>query len=183
LLEQGYEVDGLDSNKKFLAKIKKQLKTREISTKASFAPGSVIEYHGPDPEKQYDSVIYTWHTILEAFGPGNLLKSLNSAWRKLKPGGLLVFDQPTRKNKGLEDGWYGHEPEVEGDISYLSYIMTEEEIRFILKISGFQSVKITKWTSKPTEEYPEGMKKITVSAKKPKGKRYKDYVPRFDFDE
>ncbi len=58
--------------------------------------------------------------------------------------------------------------------------MTEEELKFILRISGFENVKIKKWTSKSTEMYPDGVKKITVSAKKPKGRPYKDYIPRFE---
>jgi SAM-dependent methyltransferase len=180
LIEQGYEVDGIDSNEKFLEKIREQIKKGKLDPSLEFELGGLMDYTGPDPEKEYDSVIYTWNTILEAFGPGNLLKSLNSAWRSLKPGGVLVFDQPTRENPDMTDGWYGHEPEVEGDVSYLSYIMTNEELKFILKIAGFKNVKIKKWTSKPTEMYPEGVKKITVSAKKPKGRPYKDYIPRFE---
>jgi len=180
LIEQGYLVDGIDANEKFLEKIDKQIKKGELDSGLQFSKGNIMDYTGPDPEKKYQAVIYTWNTILEAFGPGNFLKSLNSAWRVLEPGGMLVFDQPTRENSDMADGWYGHEPEVEGEVSYLSYIMTEEELKFVLRIAGFENVQIKKWTSKPTEEYPQGVKKMTVSAKKPKGKRYKEYIPRFD---
>ena len=103
---------------------------------------------------------------MEAFGPANLLKTLNSAWLKLKKGGILVFDMPTRENQDMQDGWYYNQ--VDKETEYLSYIMTQDEIKFILRMTGFDSkgVEIKKWQTKPSEIYPEGMKKITVTAKK-----------------
>lgn len=65
----------------------------------------------------------------------------------------------------MEDGWYGNNPDNEHQ--YLSYIMTEEEIRLVLKMAGFENVEILKWKTKASEEYPEGMEKFTVSANKP----------------
>jgi SAM-dependent methyltransferase len=127
---------------------------------------SLIEYYGVQhyiKNGSQDAVIYTWHSILEAFGIGNTLKTLKGAFLKLKPGGILVFDMPTRENPGMADGWYG-----QGNIEepYLAYLFTEDEIRFILKMTGFEDVEIQKWQTAPSDIYPEGMKKITVVAKK-----------------
>ena len=180
LIEAGYEVDGIDTNEKFIKTIKQRIKQEKLPGGFDFEQASIMDYADRDLEKKYQSVIYTWHTILEAFGPGNLLKTLNSAWRTLEAGGVLIFDQPTRENSDMADGWYGHSPETKDDIQYLSYIMTDEEIKFILWISGFENVEIIRWTSRPTQEYPEGVKKITVSAHKPKGKGYKQYIPHLE---
>lgn len=164
LLEKGYEVTGVDANEQFLQSALKKAMEKGLPN-AHFKKGDVIDYRGVVEKGGQDAVIYTWHSILEAFGPGNTLHTLGNAWQALRPGGVLVFDQPTRENPHMEDGWYGNDPDEEHH--YLSYIMTEEEIRFILKIAGFENVEIKKWTTKPNEEYPDGMHKFTVSARKP----------------
>ena len=163
LLEQGYAITGLDSNEDYLAQFRSTAK--KLDKSIDLTQGDLIDYHDKVKPKSQDAVIYTWHSILEAFGPGNLLKTLNCAWQSLEPGGVLVFDQPTRENQDMKDGWYGKEPE-EGP-GYLSYIMSEEEIRLVLKLAGFQDVEIIHWQTRPSQLYPEGMKKITVKAEKP----------------
>lgn len=163
LLRSGYYLTGIEANESFLLTAMRRANEENLSN-ASFKKGDVIEYQKQITRGSQDAVIYTWHTILEAFGPGNLLTSLNSAWLALKSGGVLVFDQPTRENQHMEDGWYGNDPD--GEHNYLAYLMDEDEIRFILEMAGFKDVEIKHWSTKPNEEYPEGMKKITVSAKK-----------------
>lgn len=164
LLEKGYEVTGVDANEKFLQGAIRKALEKNISG-AQFKKGDVIDFSGVvDPGSQ-DAVIYTWHSILEAFGVGNLLHTFGNSWSALRPGGVLVFDQPTRENPHMEDGWYGNDPD--GEHQYLSYIMEEDEIKFILKTAGFEDVKIQKWKTKPSGEYPDGMHKFTVSARKP----------------
>lgn len=120
--------------------------------------------HEKIPHGSQDAVIYTWHSFLEAFGPGNMLKTLNSAWLTLKNEGVLVFDQPTRENEDMADGWYYSK--VDEEAEYLSYLMTEEEIKFMLRITGFEEPEIKEWRTKPSELYPESMKKMTIVAKK-----------------
>jgi SAM-dependent methyltransferase len=164
LAEKGYEVLGLDANEQFLqSALKKSIEKNTPGVE--FKKGDIIDYSDAVKPGTRDAVIYTWHTILEAFGPGNTLHSLGNAWSALRPGGVVVFDQPTRENPLMEDGWYGDNPDNEH--RYLSYIMTEEEIEFILKMAGFEDVEIKKWQTKPSEEYPGGMCKLTISAIKP----------------
>jgi SAM-dependent methyltransferase len=165
LLEKGYHVTGVDANENFLQDALRKVLEKNLSG-AKFKKGDVIEYRGVVELGSQDAVIYTWHSILEAFGVGNFLHTLGNAYCSLRSGGVLVFDQPTRENPHMENGWYGNDPDSEHH--YLSYIMTEEEIKFILKMAGFENVEIKKWTTKPSEEYPEGMHKFTVSARKPK---------------
>jgi len=165
LSEKGYAVTGVDANENLLqSALKKGLEKNFSGT--HFKIGDVIDYRGVVESGSQDAVIYTWHSILEAFGPGNLLQTLGSSWSVLRPGGVLVFDQPTRENPQMNDGWYGNDPD--GEHHYLSYIMNEDEIKFILKVAGFEKVEIKKWKTKSSEEYPEGMHKFTVSAHKPK---------------
>ena len=138
----------------------------EENTDAIYIDGEIADYgHNKDIEHgSQDAVIYTWHSFLEAFGPGNTIRTLNSAWLALKEDGVLIFDQPTRKNEDLKDGWYYNK--IDEETEYLSYIMTEDEIKFMLKITGFKDVEFTHWKTKPSELYPDGMDKITVKAKK-----------------
>jgi SAM-dependent methyltransferase len=164
LLERGYVVTGIDANENFLQDALRKTFEKGLS-QAKFKRGDVIDYRKVIEPGSQDAVIYTWHSILEAFGPGNLLHTLGSAHLSLRPGGVLVFDQPTRENPHMEDGWYGNDPDSEHH--YLSYIMEEEEIKFILKMAGFENIEIRKWTTKGSEEYPDGMNKFTVSARKP----------------
>ncbi len=164
LLEKGYAVTGVDASEQFLQAALRKSFEKNL-TRATFKKGDVIDYTGVVDNNSQDAVIYTWHSILEAFGVGNTLHTLNDAWMALRPGGVLVFDQPTRENPGMEDGWYGHNPDAEH--KYLSYIMTKEEIKFILKMAGFENVEIMEWKTKASEDYPEGMSKFTVSARKP----------------
>lgn len=164
LLEKGYEVTGIDANEKFLQSALRKVLEKNIAG-AHFKAGDAIDYHGVIEAGSQDAVMYTWHSILEAFGLGNLLRTLGNSWSALRPGGVLVFDQPTRENPHMEDGWYGNDPDSEHH--YLSYIMDEDEIKVILKMAGFEKMEIRKWTTKPSEEYPDGMHKFTVSARKP----------------
>jgi SAM-dependent methyltransferase len=164
LLEKGYAVTGVDASEQFLQDALRKSFEKNL-TRATFKKGDVIDYTGAVDNNSQDAVIYTWHSILEAFGVGNTLHTLNDAWMALRPGGVLVFDQPTRENPNMEDGWYGHNPDAEH--KYLSYIMTEDEIAFILKMAGFENVEILKWKTKSSEDYPDGMNKFTISARKP----------------
>ena len=158
LARQGYVVTGLEANEAF-----RERAGEKIGRENAVIAGDVIDYRNSVPAEKYDAVTYTWHTILEAYGTGNTMQTLVSAWRALKQGGVLVFDQPTRENSGMEDGWYG---DKEGR-HYLAYLMDEEELRFTLRMAGFETPEIHSWTTKPTELYSEGMKKWTVVAKKP----------------
>jgi SAM-dependent methyltransferase len=164
LLKKGYEIVGLDANQGFLDSARSAAREAGFDyQQAWFDKGDIIDYNAG--LGKYDSVIYTWHSILEAFGPGNLLNTLNCAFKSLRKGGVLVFDQPTRENFDMKDGWYGHD---QGDgPKYLSYVMSEDEVRFILRVVGFENVKIKKWKTKSSEDYPEGMYKFTISAEKP----------------
>ena len=162
LTRSGYSVTGLEANEAFRKKA-----AETIGSEERVLAGDIIDYRKTVPAEQYDAVTYTWHTILEAYGIGNTMQSLVSAWRALRPGGVLVFDQPTRENPGMEDGWYGDKEKRH----YLAYLMTEEELRFTLRMAGFEKPEIRSWTTKPTELYPEGMKKWTVVAKKPEIKK------------
>jgi SAM-dependent methyltransferase len=164
LLKKGYDVTGLDANQQFLDVAREKARNAGFGyDQARFDKGDIIDYDAG--LGKFDSVIYTWHSILEAFGPGNLLNTLNCAFKSLRRGGILVFDQPTRENPQMEDGWYGHDPD--GEHKYLSYVMDEDEIKFILRIVGFENVNIRKWKTKPSDDYPDGMHKFTVSAEKP----------------
>ncbi|MCK9378757.1 MAG: class I SAM-dependent methyltransferase [Candidatus Moranbacteria bacterium] len=164
-------ITGLDSSEYFLALGKNRLEQAEkegvLKGKVDYRKGEIIDYSKTIESGSFDSVIYTWHSILEAYGSGNILRSLNSAWKALRPRGVLVFDQPSRETEGLEDGWYGVKLKDDEKYSYLAYIMTEEEIEFMLKVAGFEDVEIRKWTTSPNKKYPEGMKKIVVKAHKP----------------
>lgn len=162
--DNNLRVLAMDSNEGLLRVAEEKLKRKNIS----FAKGDLLDYtHNEKIEHQsQDAVIYTWHAILEAFGVGNLLKTLNSAWLALREKGVLVFDMPTRENFDMTDGWYQNQ--VTEKIEYLSYIPTEEEIKFILRLTGFDTstIKINRWQTKPSKLYKEGMKKITVSVLK-----------------
>lgn len=162
LANRGYEMTGLDGSKAFLDRAHEKI----VAGKIDFKQADILEYHEAVSAESYDAVLYTWHTFLEAYGMGNTLATLNHAWRALKPGGTLVFDQPTRENTGMEDGWYGDVQQERPH--YLSYLMAEDELRFVLRMAGFEDVDITPWTSRPSDLYPEGMKKWTITAKKPK---------------
>lgn len=154
----------MDSNEELLKLAQQKITAKNIK----FIQGDLLNYikHEQIKHKSQDAVIYTWHAILEAFGPGNLLKTLNSAWLSLREGGVLIFDTPTRENADMADGWYQNR--VDEETEYLSYIMTEEEIRFILRMTGFDPsvIEIKHWQTKPSNLYPSGMKKITVTARK-----------------
>ena len=163
LAEKGYDMVGIDGNENFLQDALRKKIEKELAG-VYFIKGDIMTYEDLVPHGKYDAVIYTWHSILEAFGVGNLLHTLGNAYLALRPGGTLVFDQPTRSNPHMEDGWYGNDPDSEHQ--YLSYIMDEEEIRFVLKLAGFDQVEIKNWRTQPSQEYPEGMDKFTVSAKK-----------------
>lgn len=159
-LAERYRVTGLEANEAFLAEAREHTE----GGRAEFVPGDLIDYKQSVEAEQYDAVTYTWHTLLEAYGPGNTLETLTSAWLALQPGGVLIFDMPTRENKGLEDGWYGNTAQTE--LEYLAYLMTEDELRFMLKMAGFDEVEVRPWSTRPTEFYPEGMRKWTVVARK-----------------
>ena len=163
LAVQGYRVTGLDGNQALLERAREQSGTQGVSMQ--FLQGDIIEYKRTVDAEAFDAVTYTWHTILEAYGMGNTLETLTSAWRALRPGGTLVFDQPSRENTGMEAGQYG-DPEHEGYGG--AYLMDQDELRFVLRMAGFENVEIIPWTTKPTELYPEGMKKWTIVAKKMK---------------
>ncbi len=160
LVESGYDVTGLETNRVFLEKAKA---SAGKSRRAHFKKGDLIHYENIVKREGYDAIYYGWHSFLEAYGLGNSLATLRSARMALKPGGTVTFDQPSRENPGLEDGWYGDE-----DHGYLAYLMNEDELKFVLRLAGFENVEIVSWTTKPSELYPEGMKKITVTAQKPK---------------
>lgn len=159
---QELEILAMDSNEELLTMAREKIVAKNVK----FVTGDLLNYTQNEQisHETQDAVIYTWHSILEAFGPGNLLKTLNSAWLALKENGVLIFDMPTRENFDMKDGWYQNK--IDEDTEYLSYIMTEEEIRFVLRMTGFDPEKIVfrHWQTKPSELYPEGMKKITVTA-------------------
>lgn len=162
---ENLKILGMDSNPELLKIAKEKSKNKD---NIKYIEGDLFDFSSNKnvEHESQDAVIYTWNTILEAFGPGNLLKTLNSAWLALKKDGILVFDMPTRENKSMEDGWY--HINAGKDLDYYAYIMTEEEIKFMLKISGFneQDVEIKKWKITPSEQYKDGIKKITVVVKK-----------------
>lgn len=158
LAERGYEVTGLEGNRSLL----EQARRADTKQQVHFMSGDVIDYRESVKHGEHDAVMYGWHTFLEAYGLGNALTSLSSARLTLKPGGIVVFDQPTRENKGMTDGWYGDEKSGQ-----LAYLMEDDELKFLLKLSGFEDVHIMRWTSKPSDLYPNGMRKMTVVAKKP----------------
>lgn len=162
LVSETIHVTGMDASPGLLKE------ASQTNSDADYIEGNLMDYvNNPKIEHgSKDAVIYTWHSFLEAFGPGNTLRTLNGSWLALKSGGTLIFDQPTRKNPDLTDGWYYSE--IDDETKYLSYIMTEDEIEFMLRITGFESVEFTHWKTKPSKLYPEGMDKITVRAKKKK---------------
>ncbi len=159
LAKEGFEVTGIDASRELLTKAKAlKGKTKNLH----YAKGDIIDYKESTEKGSFDAVYYGWHSFLEAYGLGNSLTSLQSARHALKPGGIIAFDQPSRNNPGLEEGWYG-----DAKHGYLAYLMDEEEIKFMLRLAGFEDVNILHWASKPSTLYPEGMQKITVVAKKP----------------
>ncbi|HPI66998.1 MAG TPA: class I SAM-dependent methyltransferase [bacterium] len=166
--DETLEIVGVDANEKLLKLA--QEKSPDLE-RIKYQKGRITDYvlFNEESKKmmgQFEAVTYTWNTILEAFGPGNLIKTLNNAWLALKEGGQLVFDLPTRENSFIKDGWY-HIPAGEaGD--YWAYIPTQEEIEFVLRMTGFdlKTIKFKKWAIAPSEEYPDGIKKITVVVNK-----------------
>ena len=159
LAKKGFDVTGIDASRELLMRAKElKGKTKNLH----YAKGDIIDYRESIPKGSFDAVYYGWHSFLEAYGLGNSLSSLQSARHALKPGGVIAFDQPSRTNPGLEDGWYG-----DAEHGYLAYLMDEEEIKFMLRLAGFEDVSILHWTSKGSTLYPEGMQKITVVARKP----------------
>lgn len=167
LAKRGYDIIGLEANENFRKRAEEK-----IGRENSVITGDIIDYRDIVSAERYDAVTYTWHTILEAYGIGNTMQTLVSAWRALKQGGTIIFDQPTRENKGMEDGWYG---DKEGR-QYLAYLMDEAELRLVLRMAGFEEPEIRPWTTKPTTLYPEGMRKWTIVAKKPEIARGDDTV-------
>ena len=163
--DKNLNIIALDGSEKLLEQAEKSAKERKIEN-IKFIKGDLIDYsnHPDISHKSQEAVIYTWHSLLEAFGAGNVISSLRSAWLALKEGGVLLFDLPSRKNKGMEDGWY-YNQESNG-AEYLAYVPTEDEIKFLLKVTGFADVEINHWKTQPSDVYPEGMAKITVTAKK-----------------
>jgi len=161
-LSERYSMTGLDGNQHFLEEA-----DRRAEGKAVFKKGDIISYKDNVEHEVYDSVLYTWHSFLEAYGIGNTLETLTSAWLALRPGGTLIFDMPSRDNHDLEDGWYEYNEET--GPGYIAYIMEKDELAFTLKLAGFDSdtIEIKEWTTAPTSLYPEGMKKWTVTARKP----------------
>ncbi len=155
----GFDVTGLEANRQLTEKAKQSAK---INKRLHFRSGNLINYTDSVEKKSFDAVYYGWHSFLEAYGLGNALSTLRSARLALRPGGTITFDQPSRENTGLEDGWYGDE-----EHGYLAYLMDEDELKFLLRLAGFENAEIIHWTTKPSELYPEGMKKITVVAQKP----------------
>lgn len=159
LAQSGYDVTGLESNRQLTHKARE---SAEGNRRVHLKKGDLIEYGNEVERGAYDAIYYGWHSFLEAYGLGNALATLRSARMALKPGGTVTFDQPSRENAGLEDGWYGDE-----EHGYLAYLMDEDELHFMLRLAGFEKTEIIHWTTKPTELYPHGMKKITVTAHKP----------------
>lgn len=159
LAEQGYVVTGLDGNRVFLERAR--AKAEEAGVNIQFLRGDTIDYAETVEHESFDSVMYTWHSFLEAYGMGNTMETLKSAWLVLRPGGALVFDQPSRENPGMENGYYGDSTHEDYGAAYL---MDEEELRFVLRMAGFEDVHILKWKTSPNELYPEGMKKWTIVA-------------------
>lgn len=159
LAQEGLEVTGIDASRALLTKAKE---TKGKTKNLHYANGDIIDYTGSVPKESFDAVYYGWHSFLEAYGLGNALTSLRSARHALKPGGVITFDQPARTNPGLEEGWYG-----DAEHGYLAYLMDEEELKFMLRLAGFEDVHILHWTTKPSTLYPEGMQKISVAARKP----------------
>lgn len=156
-------VTGIEVNRDLIAQAEKNIPDEK---NVNYIQGDLIDYRNNKNIKHgsFDMVTYTWHSILEAFGEGNMLRTLSSAWLALKNGGVLVFDLPGRENPGIEDGWYYNK--INDEIEYLAYVPTEEELKFLLRITGFDGVEIKKWRTKPSELYPEGMQKLTVVARK-----------------
>jgi SAM-dependent methyltransferase len=158
LAQAGFDVTGIDASPTLLKRAKE---TKGRTKNLRYAKGDIIDYHDAVEKESYDAVYYGWHSFLEAYGLGNALTSLRSAHEALKPGGTIAFDQPARTNPGLEDGWYG-----DAEHGYMAYLMDEKELRFLLRLTGFEDIHILHWTTKPSELYPEGMQKITVVARK-----------------
>ncbi|MBP7822504.1 MAG: methyltransferase domain-containing protein [Candidatus Moranbacteria bacterium] len=159
LAKEGFDVTGIDASQALLTKAKEMKgKTKNLH----YAKGDIIDYTGSVPKESFDAVYYGWHSFLEAYGLGNALASLRSARHALKPNGVITFDQPARTNPELEEGWYG-----DAEHGYLAYLMDEEELKFMLRLAGFEDVHILHWTTKPSALYPEGMQKISVVARKP----------------
>jgi SAM-dependent methyltransferase len=163
-LTKTYRMTGLDADAFFLAQAREGVSEGEV-----FLVGDVIDYKKIVAPEAYDAVLYTWHSLLEAYGVGNTLDTLTSAWHALREGGVVVFDMPTRENKGMEQGEYVYEED--GVRSYVAHIMDEKEVRFMLKLAGFTLERVVPWTTRPTSGYSEGMKKWTVVGRKSKGIR------------
>jgi 2-polyprenyl-3-methyl-5-hydroxy-6-metoxy-1,4-benzoquinol methylase/phage gp45-like len=159
LAVQGYDVTGIDGSRTLLERAKVAKGSRR---NIHYKQGDIVEYRDAVKKESYDAVYYGWHSFLEAYGLGNALASLHSARHALKPGGIITFDQPSRENPGLEEGWYGDKAH-----GYLAYLMDDDELDFLLRSAGFEDFHTLRWTSKPSSLYPEGMKKITVVARKP----------------
>lgn len=159
LAEAGFDVTGIDASPALLRRAKE---AKEKTKNLRYTKGDIIDYRDTVEKSSYDAVYYGWHSFLEAYGLGNALTSLHSAREALRPGGTLIFDQPARTNPELEDGWYG-----DSEHGYMAYLMDEKELRFLLRLAGFEDVHILHWITKPSELYPAGMQKITVAARKP----------------
>lgn len=166
LAQEGFQVTGIDASRALLTKAKE---TKGKTKNLHYAKGDIIDYTGSVPKESVDAVYYGWHSFLEAYGLGNALASLRSARHALKPGGVITFDQPARTNPGFEEGWYG-----DAEHGYLAYLMDEEELKFMLRLAGFEDVHILHWTTKPSTLYPEGMQKISVAARKPSMPKIKE---------
>lgn len=167
--DENLKILGVDANE---ALLKLATEKSPSQKRVSYQKGRITDFvlASDDFEQklvgQYDAVTYTWNTILEAFGPGNLIKTLNNAWLALRDGGQLIFDLPTRENAFIKDGWYYIPAGEAGD--YWAYVPSEEEIKFILKMTGFDPnmIEFKYWEIGSSEEYLEGIKKITVVVNK-----------------
>ncbi len=162
-LGEQYTVTGIEANAHFWERAQERM-----TGETRFIAGDMINYKASVEHEHFDAVTYTWHSFLEAYGIGNTLETLTSAWLALKPGGVLILDMPTRENAGMEDGWYEYCEDT--GPGYLAHIMDRDELTFTLRMAGFDTdaVDIREWSARPTNAYPEGMKKWTVVVHKPR---------------
>ncbi|AVI51423.1 SAM-dependent methyltransferase [Pukyongia salina] len=90
LSELGYTVDGVDIAPEMIERAKQKFSE---NNGLNFYLGDITKFNN---EKQYDAVISLFHVLSYQNSNTDVLKSMQTAYNHLKPGGLFIFDY-----------WYG----------------------------------------------------------------------------
>lgn len=153
LAEKGYQVLNLDASPELLKIMRKQNGT---------IPAVVGNLHElPLRDEGFDAVMYNWHVFCDILGRKRKKQVLSEAFRTLKPGGVIIFDIPSRDQAEFrKDGVYIHQ--ADNVLVFVGYVPSEEEMKKFLEETGFQHIQIKHWQTK------NGYQKVTFSAEKPK---------------